>query len=110
MTLEIKIPDKLAQKMPEEVLENFRGFLQLLANRRAHGWAQYERHRFGRPERRQRYARRLKREVRVYDKTGNFEHLLNVAVYCHLESEAPENPRFHFEANVDSVTREDFGT
>jgi hypothetical protein len=49
---------------------------------------------------------RLLKEVQHYKANGNFEQLLNVAVYCFLESSAPENKKFHFDATVDSVTRE----
>jgi hypothetical protein len=48
---------------------------------------------------------RLELELKEYKITGNNEHLLNVAVYCWLESMAPENKRFHFDATVDSATR-----
>lgn len=44
-------------------------------------------------------------ELKAYKKTGNEEHLLNIANYCHLESFAPENKKFHYDNTVDSVTR-----
>ena len=51
----------------------------------------------------------MKRELRAYIQDGNFEQLLNIAVYCFLESAAPENPKLHFDPTADSVTRAEFG-
>jgi hypothetical protein len=65
--------------------------------------------RYGVPKRRQRYMSRMQVEMDAYKKTGNMEHLLNIANYCWLESEKPENARFYFDQKVDSVTRKDFG-
>lgn len=48
---------------------------------------------------------RLAKELAAYKKTGNMEQLINIANYAILEAMAPENPRFHFDAGVDSVTR-----
>jgi len=48
---------------------------------------------------------RMKLEVTAYRKSGNREHLLNIANYAWLESQAPENPKFHWDNTVDSVTR-----
>jgi hypothetical protein len=75
-------------------------FLQHLANRIMQGHCRY-----GSPNKAKRYMRRLELELKEYKITGNNEHLLNVAVYCWLESMAPENKRFHFDASVDSATR-----
>jgi hypothetical protein len=76
-------------------------FLQMLTNRYVVGDFRY-----GKPKRKKKYLSRLRREVEAYGDTGNMEHLLNAAVYCWLESEAPENDKFHFDNTVDSVTRQ----
>ena len=75
-------------------------FLQQIINRALQGHCRY-----GSLNKAQRYMHRLELELKEYKKTGNNEHLLNVAVYCWLESMAPENKRFHFDATVDSATR-----
>jgi hypothetical protein len=75
-------------------------FLQLTANRIAVGHLRY-----GPPNRRKKYMTRLKLELEAYENTGNMEHLLNISNYAFLESEAPQNHKFHFDPNVDSVTR-----
>lgn len=80
-------------------------FLQLMTNRRVMGALRYAQ----KPKRSARYLSRLKKEVEAYEADGNMEHLLNVGVYCWLESEAPENEMFHFDNTVDSVTRSHFG-
>jgi hypothetical protein len=65
--------------------------------------------RYGAPKRRQRYMSRMQVEMDAYKRTGNMEHPLNIANYCWLESEKPENDKFHFDSKVDSVTRKEFG-
>lgn len=80
-------------------------FLQALSNRRGQGHARY-----GAPRKEQNYLSRLKAEVKAYKKTGNCEHLYNIAVYCWLEKHSPENAKFHFDTTVDSVTRKKFGS
>ena len=102
MTLEITIPDSLA--VPKSEMASFYMFLQHMTNRRAQGYARY-----GKIQRRQRYLSRMRKEVEAYAKSGNHEQLLNVAVYAFLESYAPENQAYHFNPNVDSVTRKEFG-
>lgn len=62
-------------------------------------------YRYGNPKRSKRYFSRLKLEVDAYDKTGNAEHLRNIANYCGLEFIAPENKLFHDDPTVDSATR-----
>lgn len=84
--------------------ERLKEFLQRVANRFVVGGLRY-----GSPRKEKKYLSRLKEELKCYKKTGNNEHLLNVAVYCCLESIAPENKQFHFDPTVDSVTREKFG-
>lgn len=91
--------DKL--KLDKEVTTKFIGFLQMMANRRGFGAARYG----DRPASTQKYLSRLKKELRAYEKEGNMEQLLNIGVYCFLESFAPENKKFHFDPYRESVTR-----
>jgi hypothetical protein len=62
-------------------------------------------YRYGEPKKSKKYFTRLKLELKEYDKTGNGEHLLNIANYCALEYIEPEHSKFHHNAFVDSVTR-----
>lgn len=75
-------------------------WFQRCANRLSQGECRY-----GPGDPRQRYMTRMKLEVRAYSKTGNEEHLLNIANYCFLEANFPEHKKHHFDAYVDSVTR-----
>lgn len=83
----------------EHIIE-FKHFLQGMANRIAVG-----RLRYGEADRRKKYLVRLEMEIDAYKKTGNYEHLLNAANYCFLESIAPHNKKLHFDSAVESVTR-----
>jgi hypothetical protein len=102
MTLNIHIPDSLAVPKPE--MAAFYLFLRQMTNRRAQGYARY-----GVVNRQKRYLSRMRKEVEAYAKSGNHEQLLNVAVYAFLESYAPENRKYHFDPNAESVTRKEFG-
>ena len=102
MNLPVTIPDSLA--VPIDEVAAFGLFLQMMTNRRAQGYTRY-----GKVQRRQKYLSRMRREVEAYGKSGNHEQLLNIAVYAFLESYAPENRRYHFNPNADSVTRKEFG-
>ena len=104
MEMTIRIPDSLVRG-DESGHHNFHGFLQAVANRRTVGSFRYDAKYGFRPSKRQRYLTRLRKELRTYSRTGNFENLLNVAVYCFLESEAPQNKRFHFAPEAASATR-----
>lgn len=53
-----------------------------------------------------RYMTRLGLELQAYRRTGNTEHLYNIANYAHLEAYAPENGKFHYDDKAESVTRE----
>ncbi len=75
-------------------------FVQKMANRILQGYTRY-----GGPDKSQKYMTRLRLELRAYKKTGNMEHLYNIANYAHLESIAPENKKFHYDDKADSVTR-----
>lgn len=78
-------------------------FGQMMANRLIMGIHRYDK---GRPIRKAKYLTRLKGELEEYERTGNQEHLVNIANYCFLECEAPEHPNSHFEHRHKSVTRD----
>lgn len=92
------IPDSL--KSTHDV-RGFTAFVQHLGSRLQLGGLRYTR----RPRREAKYMTRIKLELKAYRRTGNREHLLNIANYCHLECMAPENPRHHFDNSVGSATR-----
>jgi hypothetical protein len=94
--MEIYWPSKI--KLPNE--DSFREFVNKMSKRLAVGQCRY-----GVPDRRKKYRTRLSLELRAYNKTGNAEHLVNIANYATLESFAPEHPKFHWNVNVDSATR-----
>lgn len=87
-------------KRPPREWEFVQDFLQKMMNRMGVGYVRY-----GTVDKRQRYMTRLEVEFRAYKKTGNKEHLLNIANYAVLESMAPEHKKFHDDSSVDSVTR-----
>lgn len=86
-------------KLPNE--KAFNGFIQEMANRIAQGYCRY-----GPPKASRNYLDRMKLEMKAYEKTGNREHLRNIANYCHLEDYAPQHKKSHFDSTVKSVTRE----
>lgn len=100
--LEIRIPQSLCPQ-PDK-LEDFRAFLQMMANRRTVGQFRY-----GDPTSKQRYMTRLGKELAAYKVAGNIEQLVNIAVYAYLEMEAPENPKHHFDPTAESITRAEMG-
>lgn len=104
MLRHIEFPDRLT--MNGLMVASWMWFLQLLTNRRVLGALRYG----DKPTKKQRYMSRMQKELDAYKETGNMENLLNIAVYCWLESEAPENKKFHFNPSIDSVTRREFGT
>jgi hypothetical protein len=75
-------------------------FAQRMCNRIGVGHIRY-----GKPRMRKRYMTRMKMELEAYERTGNCEHLFNIANYAFLESAAPEHSEFHTDNNADSVTR-----
>ncbi len=99
MTLHIEIPDSVS--LDPETTMLFRAFLQGMCNRRVVGALRYS----DKPDSRQKYLTRLQLELKAYEKTGNFEQLLNIANYCFLEGAAPQNKKLHFDPNAESVTR-----
>lgn len=100
MKLELNVVDSLLNYWWPRHVE-CKIFLQMQVNRLLVGSQRY-----GRPKKSQKYLTRLTKELRAYRKTGNMEQLINIANYALLESIAPENPRFHFDATAESVTRE----
>lgn len=60
---------------------------------------------YGRPHREKRYMTRAAKELAAYRRTGNREHLINLANYAFLEDQAPENRKYHWNAEAESVTR-----
>lgn len=95
MELTVRWPDSF--KCPSA---HFQDFIQKMANRWLQGHT-----RFGLPGREWRYMSRLEKELKAYKRTGNVEHLFNIANYAGLEMQAPENPLCHFNANASSATR-----
>ena len=100
--MEIKLwwSDKIKGQSSEPIVD----FIQKMINRLVVGHL-----RQGPPKVEQRYMTRMFMELKAYKKTGNMEQLINIANYCLLESQAPENKKFHFDATVDSVTRGKLG-
>lgn len=91
---------------PDKCIDNalrFGVFVQRMANRLIVGLYRYN---SGAPLHRFRFLTRLKLELAAYERTGNQEHLINVANYAHLEMEAPEHPTAHFKEVDFSVTRD----
>lgn len=78
----------------------FHAFLQLQANRFVQGY-----YRYGSAKKSKRYMTRMGLELKAYKKTGNVEHLANIAVYCGLELECPEHKGQHFNSFAESITR-----
>ena len=104
MILELKIPESLDRLLPTQVRIDLHSFLQAFLNRALVGQMRY-----GDPRAKKQYATRKELEAAEYWNGGNFENLLNEAVYCWLESQAPENKRFHFDPTAASATRERLG-
>jgi hypothetical protein len=86
-------------------LQEFKGFVQAMFNRRFVGSLRYGK----KATSRQKYMTRLGKELAAYRRDGNLEQLFNIAVYAALESMAPENKKFHFNPTVYSVTRGEMG-
>lgn len=64
---------------------------------------------YGPASRTQHYAARADVELAAYMRTGNQEHLINVANYCFLEIQAPSVKGAYMDDTVGSVTRGKFG-
>lgn len=98
MQVTLNLPTELP--FDEMTRRCFRCFMQCQIDRLVVG-----EHRFGTPDKRKRYLDRIHKELKAYKLSGNMEHLLNLANYAFLESEAPQNRNFHFDPLIDSVTR-----
>lgn len=90
-----------SEKIQTDIKQPFKEFIQKMAYRLVQGAARYG----SKVKKEQHYMTRMIMEVKAYRKSGNAEHLLNIANYAILESVAPENPKFHFDNTVRSVTR-----
>lgn len=62
--------------------------------------------RYGEPSRRNRHLTRLVKELSAYRRTGNVEHLFNIANYAFLELAAPEHRHPVYDPTVESATRQ----
>ena len=95
MTIELYIP-----KVIHHRANSIQKFMQQMINRLAVGQIRY-----GEPNKIQNYLTRITLELKHYKRTGNSESLRNIANYCWLENEAPENKKFHYNDKADSATR-----
>lgn len=85
-------------------LSMLRDMFQAMANHALQGYTRY-----GEPKVEQKYMTRLGLEYKAYRRTGNWRHLVNVAVYAALEAARPENGKFHRGEEGESVTRGKMG-
>lgn len=100
--LELKLPGTLP--IPFQDLVEFRAFMQQCLNRAGVGNLRY-----GPPAVRKKYMTRIRKEFRAYTKTGNAEHLFNIAVYCWLETVQPQHRNQHWDDTAESATRGEMG-
>jgi hypothetical protein len=100
--LDIRMPGTLPMD-PDELVD-LQAFLKAVVFRAGVGNVRY-----GPPATRKKYMTRMGKELKAYQKTGNAEHLLNIAVYCWLETMAPEHKSQHWDSTVESVTRGEMG-
>lgn len=98
----IWLSDKALHDVREK--KRFFDFTQKMASRISMGHLRY-----GQPMKELKMLTRLRMELKAYRKTGNMEHLINIANYAWLESEVPENPKFHFDPTAESATRAKMG-
>jgi hypothetical protein len=96
----IRLEYPLSCTVEKDKLQVFKIIVQSMLNRLIVGEIRY-----GPPRKRQKYMTRLLKEAEAYKQTGNAEQLINIANYCILEWIAPEHPKHHFDATVESVTR-----
>lgn len=100
--MELAMPGTLPISMDD--LVDLRAFLQAVVRRAGVGNLRY-----GEAATRKQYLTRMKKELRAYTKTGNGEHLFNVAAYAWLETLRPQHRAFHLNALAESVTRKEMG-
>lgn len=106
MKIELDVPDSLVPALSSTELFWLTKFLQWIVNRWCVGALRYGKYA---SRTRGKYQQRIALEYATYKSTGNFEHLLNIATYCFLESRAPWNRHFHFDPNAASATRDKLG-
>lgn len=80
--------------------QSLRHFMQQMCNRLLVGHCRY-----GTPNHDKMYLSRAEAELKAYRRTGNQEHLINIANYCWLESVAPQHKNSHYDPEVKSVIR-----
>lgn len=98
MGIEIKLVDGI---LPPSLEPHIEMFFQASANRLMVGHLRYGPH-----DARKLYVTRLRKELKAYVETGNFEHLVNISNYAFLESLAPQNKKLHFDTAAASATRD----
>jgi len=95
--MEIYWCEKLGIRRKEE----FQRFLDAMSKRIAQGHPTYgDPVNSGQP-----FLHFLKCELDAYDRTGNRDHLINIANYAWLESIAPQHPNSHMDARTASTRR-----
>jgi hypothetical protein len=94
--LQVYWPQKV--KLPNR--QEINDFLDAMVKRLAVGHTQY-----GPPKAEETYMSRMETELRSYKRTGNKEHLFNIANYAILESIAPQHPKHHWDSHIESATR-----
>lgn len=99
MTLQIFFTSRIKEAVKYHI-PAFSDFIQSMANRIGFGSVRYDP-----PSSDQQYMHLIQKEFRAYKRTGNCEHLYNIANYCYLETVAPGNKKFHFKADVKSIRR-----
>lgn len=92
-------------ELDPQTTAEYRVFLQSMADRRVQGGVRYG----DRPTTKQKYMKRLGLEFAAYRRTGNVEHLFNIANYAFLETVAPQHPNQHWNDAVESATRGQLG-
>lgn len=102
MTITLNVPESLESLFSPEINE-YQWFLQACLNRLMVGGLRYGII----PMRNELYLKQITLELKAYRRNGNFEHLINAANYCYLESRAPQNKKFHFDPTAASATREE---
>ena len=102
MIFSIFFPDSVKRSHEANLI--LKKFFQGMSNRLAIGACRYVKD----PDRGAKYMSRMGVELAAYKRTGNAEHLFNIANYAYLEYSKAENPKFHHDPLVDSVTRRKF--
>lgn len=74
-------------------------FLRTITNYMINGHCRY-----GEPKKTQLYLDSLTEELKRYKRSGNREHLINIAVYCWLEMVAPQHNNHHWKDTEKSAT------